>query len=619
MSSRAFLLRATVAAAAVSGFGAHAWTGWDPFWWLGLLLYCVCFALYAKTLAIALTRMKRVTADLLIVTVMAVSLAAGQPLSGALVAWFIGMGLFLSFTIIERTRRLIEALAKQRDKVVRVVRDGKLLTLPLEEVRRADVAVIAAGEIIAVDGEIVEGRSSIDEAAITGEPFALFKQPGDRVTSGGVNLTSPLKVRVAKDGRQGFYWMMASEIEAALQRKAVIHRTADRIVPYFISGVVLYAAGVFFLTGGLTGQVEEALLRTAAVTAVACPCAWALSVPTAFAAGIGGLSSLGILARGGVPLESAGRAVNVVLDKTGTLTLGKPKIGQITSFGPPEENLLRIAASVEAGFSHPVADAIVAHAAARGIRPLDADRFEYLPGIGVKAVVQGRRVVLGSADTMSAAGLVVPSGFEARGRVTWIGVDDCIAGAVVIRDEMSEAAGDLGSALRTLGIRRIEMATGDNEASEARRVAALIGADDVHWGLTPEGKAEIVKRLGRQGATVMVGDGVNDAVALAAADVGVSVGRSNADLAIRSSDIVLLGDDAASLPVVIGTGRKLIRVIRQNYAWAIGFNTVGIALATAGVLSPWLAALFHHLSSVLVVANSARLVRPEKWPGADHK
>lgn len=618
MTAKVFVIRTLIALMSVMGLAVHGWTGLEQLRWLGLIFYFICFAMYLRALFIALTQTRRVTADLLVVTVMLVSLLAGQPLSGALVAWFISMGLAISLAIIERTRRKIEALSQERGKAVRLVRNGKLLELPVEQVHRGDVVIVPQGEIIPVDGEIVEGASSIDESVVTGEPFSVFKRAGDCVTSGAISLTSQLQVRALKAGDKGFLYVMAQEIEASLKVKPRVHQTADRVVQFFISGVVLYAIAVFLFTGGLTGDAATGLMRMAAVMAVACPCAWALSVPTAFAAAIGGLSGRGILVRGGTPLETAGRAVNVVLDKTGTVTLGEPKVAGIESFELSQDELLQIAASVESNFNHPIANAIVSYASARGLRPLNAEGSEYLPGFGIKSSVQGREVVLGPAETVAALGMAVDSDLKIKGRPTWIGIGGKIAGAIIIQDEMRDCAEGLGAALRDLGVKRIELATGDNEESEARRVAQLIGADTYRWGLKPEDKTAIVKALSAQGPTVMMGDGVNDAMSLAAADLGISIGRAKADLAIKSSDIIVLRDDAASLLTIIKKGKKLIRVIKQNYAWAIGFNTIGIVLATAGFLSPWLAALFHHISSVLVVLNSARLVRDKGTAGELH-
>ena len=616
MGAKVFLIRTVMALGAILSFAAYERTGYETFKWVGLIFYSICFFMYLKALFLSLSMSKRVTADLLVVTVMVVSFLAGQPLSGALVAWFISLGLAISFAIIEKTRRKIEALTKERSKAVRIMRNEKILEIPVELVRQGDVAIVPQGEMIPVDGEIVDGASSIDESVITGEPFPVFKKTGDFVTSGAISLTSQVKVRAAKAGDNGFIHLIGKEIEKSLKVKPKIHRTADRIVQFFICGVVLYAVGVFLFTGGLAGDFSRGLIRMAAVTAVACPCAWALSVPTAFAAAIGGLSGRGILVRGGTPLEVAGRVVNAVLDKTGTVTLGEPKVARIESFGLPQDKLLQIAASVEADFNHPIANAIISDALRKGVWPLRAERSEYLPGIGIKSFVGGSEVVLGSNDTMNALGMAVPPDLRLEGRAVWIGIDGKIAGAILIQDEPRDYAKDLGQALRKLGIKRVELATGDNEPSEARRVAELIGADGYHWGLKPEEKSAIVKNLSAQGATVMVGDGVNDAISLTAADVGISIGRGKADLAIISSDIIVLRDDATSLLAIIKMGRKLIGVVKQNYAWAIGFNTVGIALATAGVLSPWLAALFHHMSSVLVVLNSARLVYDQD-PGRD--
>lgn len=602
--AKTFAIRALVAVAAVIVLAIYKWQGIEPVMWLGLVFYVICLAMYLKSLYLALFKMRKITADLLIVTVMIVSLLAQQPMSGALVAWFISMGLAISFAIIERTRRKIESLTKKRGKIVRVVRDDVIMELPIEQVCQGDIAVVRQGDMIPVDGIIVEGESMIDESVITGEPFPLFKGIGDAVISGAISLSSHLRVKATKEGNKAFLYVMGTEIEESLKVKPRIHQTADKIVQVFISGIVLYSVIVLLATGGLD--------RMAAVLAVACPCAWALSVPTAFAAAIGSLSGRGILVRGGTPLEAAGQASFVVLDKTGTVTLAEPKVQGIKALTLSTEELLQIAASVEVGFNHPIANAIVTYAAEQGVHPLSVDHCEYLPGLGVKASVKGHEVVFGSADTLEGVGLTIPSAVELKGRATWIAVDSQVAGAIFVQDALREYAPGLAEELRALGVKKVELATGDNEEGEARRVAQIIGADEYHWGSRPEDKAALVKALSAEGRTVMVGDGVNDAMALAVADVGISMGRTKADLAIKSSDIIVLRDDATSLLTIMKKGKKLIRIIKENYAWAIGFNTIGIGLATMGLLSPWLAALVHHVSSVFVVSNSARLIRHQK-------
>ncbi|MCP4722331.1 MAG: cadmium-translocating P-type ATPase [Desulfobacteraceae bacterium] len=609
MSAKIFLKRTIVALVAVICFALNLKTGYLPVKWMGMVFYFICFAMYVKALYLALFKMKQITADLLVVTVMTVSCLADQFLSGALVAWFISMGLALSFFIIERTGQKIAALTKETSRTVRVIKDDTIVEMPVEKICPGDEVMVSLGEMIPVDGVIVQGASSIDESVITGEPFPLFKQKGDKVTSGSIAVNSQLRIKAEKAGDKGFLYVMAKEITASLKVKPKIHLTAGKIVQAFIAGVVIYALGVCLVVGFLTNDFTEGLMRMAAVTAVACPCAWALSVPTAFAAALGGLSSRGILVRGGTPLEIVGRAVNVILDKTGTITLTKPLVAEIISFELPEEKLLQIAASIETGFNHPIANAVVSHAAKKNIRLLPAKGSEYLPGLGIKSIVNNQKVILGATDTMVNMGIVLPNGVKVKGRATWIAIDEKIAGAIDIQDELRESAINLGARFHDLGIKKVVLATGDNEEAEAKRVAGLIKADTCRWGLKPDDKKILVNELKAQGLTVMIGDGYNDALSLAAADVGIAIGGNKADLAVKSSDIIIMKDDSTPLFAILEKGKKLIQIIKENYAWAIGFNTVGIALATGGILSPWVAALFHHMSSVLVVLNSARLIR----------
>jgi Cu+-exporting ATPase len=598
---RMHITRAVAAGAAVVSLAIYNRLGIEPILWLGLALYLLCLAMFLGTLIRSLVKTRKVTADLLVASVMIVALASRQPLSGAVVAWFISLGLSISFFIIEKTRRRIESLTKERRKIVRVVKDDVIKELPVEEVRKDDVVVVPQGELIPVDGIVVEGSSTIDESVITGEPFPMFKGVGDAVTSGSINLSSFLRVRAAKDGDKAFLYVIGSEIEEALKVKPKIQRTAEKIIQVFIPGVVAYSVLVLLVTGSLD--------RMAAVLAVACPCAWALATPTAFAAVIGSLARRGILVRGGTPLEVAGEASCAVLDKTGTVTLAKPKVEGVAAMELPPEEMLRMAASVESCFNHPIANAIVAYAAEKGVRTLGVDKPQYLPGLGVKAFVEDHEVLLGAADTLKKRGLPVPSGAEFNGRAIWTVVDGKIVGAVIVQDALREYATGLAKELRALDVERVVLATGDNEEGEARRVAELIGAGEYYWGYKPEDKAKLVKRLSAEGTTVMVGDGVNDATALAVADVGISIGRTKADLAIKSSDIIVLREDATSLLTIMMLGKKLRGVIKQNYTWAILFDTIGIGLATLGILSPPLAAILHHVSSVFVVSNSARLVR----------
>jgi Cu+-exporting ATPase len=601
MSSRALWIRAGVSAGAIVGLALAQWWEVVPLRWVGLAFYAVCLVMFARTLLRALVKMKKVTADLLVVTVLVVTFLDGQPLSGALVAWFISAGLAISLTIIERTRRRIAELTKERNKIVRVVREGVMKELPVENVRPGDVVVVPQGEMIPVDGVIVEGTAMVDESVVTGEPFPVYKILGGEVISGSLVLSGTLRVQASRAGDKAFLYQMDTEIQNALQVKTQAHKTADKVVQFFIPGVVLYGLLVLLITGDLS--------RMATVVSIACPCAWALATPTAFAAAIGSLAGRGILARGGTPLEVIGEADIVVLDKTGTVTLAEPRVESVTALITSRERLLQIAASVEAEFNHPIANAIVSYAVERGVHPIEVKDADYLPGQGVRAVVQGHQVFLGAADAMREAGLTLSENAGLEGRATWVVVDGQLAGAISIQDVLREYAHGLGGDLHRQGIRKVVLATGDTEEGEARRVAGIIGADEYHWRCKPEDKIALIEALKAEGVTVMVGDGINDATSLVTADVGIAIGGAKADLAIQSSDVIVQREDAASLLTVLRMGKKLRRVITQNYVWAMGFNTIGILLATLGILSPPLAAVFHHISSVFVVSNSARLIR----------
>jgi Cu+-exporting ATPase len=601
MSSRTLWIRAGVSAGAIVGLALAQWREVVPLRWVGLAFYAVCLAMFARTLLRALVKMKKITADLLVVTVLVVTLLDGQPLSGALVAWFISAGLAISLTIIERTHHRIAELTREQSKIIRVVREGVMKELPVENVRPGDVAIVPQGEMIPVDGVIVEGAAMLDESVVTGEPFPVYKVAGREVISGSLALSGALRVQASRAGDKAFLYQMDTEIRNALRAKTRTHKTADKVVQFFIPGVVLYGLLVLLTTGDLG--------RMATVVSIACPCAWALATPTAFAAAIGRLAGQGILVRGGTPLEVIGEADIVVLDKTGTVTLAEPRVESVTALTVSEERLLQIAASVEAGFNHPIANAIVSYAVERGVHTVEVKDADYLPGQGVRAMVQGHQVFLGAADAMSEAGIELPESAGLEGRATWVVLDGQLAGAIFIQDALREYAHGLADDLHRHGIHKVVLATGDTEEGEARRVADVIGANETHWRCKPEDKTALIKALKAEGVTVMVGDGINDAPSLAAADVGIAIGSTKADLAIQSSDVIVQREDAASLLTVLRTGKRLRRVITQNYVWAMGFNTIGILLATLGVLSPPLAAVFHHISSVFVVFNSARLIR----------
>jgi len=594
------LLRVIASIIPVVFFGLDALYGMPVLYWLGIPFYLFCLGIYLESFLKAVLLMHKVSAELLIVLVMTVTLIDGEPLSGAMVAWFIGLGLYISFTIIRKNREKIENLIQEGKKTAKVIVGDEITEIPISEIKKNDLIIVPKGAMIAVDGTIAEGESSIDESFVTGEPFPVYKKAGSAVTSGTLNLTAPLQVTAEKNGDDSFMAVIGQEIEASLSKKSDLQRRADTTVQILLLSVTAYAFLLLFITGSLH------LMATA--LAVICPCAWALATPTAFAANIGRLAGSNILARGGEPLENMQDIKTLILDKTGTVTLAEPEVSQVIEIDMQKQELLELAASVESRFDHPISRSIINFAKTQGVTHFrTVEQAEDLPGRGIKAVIDKQNILIGSAETLLTQEIELPD-IEYTGRAIWIAVDGDVKGIIVIRDIMLAEMRDLADTIRSLGIEKVILATGDNEEQEAKRVAEYINADEYHFNCTPEDKTALVKKYQSTGKVAMVGDGVNDAPALAAANVGIAIGgHKNVNLAIISSDIVILGNDAKDLIKILQLSQKMGGIIQQNYTWAMGFNVVGLSLATFGFLNPIFAALLHHISSVFVVTNASRL------------
>ena len=594
------LLRVMAAVIPVVLFGLDALNDMPALQWLGMPFYLFCLALYLESLLKSLLVMRKVSAELLIVLVMTVTLIDGAPLSGAMVAWFIGMGLYISFTIIRKNREKIESLIQEGKKTAKVLKGDEINEIPIDQIQQADVVLVPKGAMVPVDGTIIEGASSIDESFITGEPFPVYKKKGTQVTSGTLNLTAPLQLRAQKNGDDSFISVITREIESSLLKKSDLQRRADTTVQILLVSVTVYAFALLYITGSLH------LMATA--LAVVCPCAWALATPTAFAANIGRLARTNILARGGEPLENMQDIKTLILDKTGTVTLAEPEVSHVIEMGMPTFQLLELAASMESRFDHPIARSIINFATSQGVtRFLPVEHAEDLPGRGIRARIEQQEILMGSAETLTSQDIEVPA-VEYTGRAIWLAVDGETKGVIVIRDIMLSEMKGLANTIHACGIEKVILATGDNEEQEARRVAEYINADEYYFNCSPEAKTELVKSFQASGKTAMVGDGVNDAPALAAANVGIAIGgHKNVNLAIISSDVVILGHDAQDLVTILQLSHKMGGIIRQNYLWAVSFNSIGLMLATFGFLNPVFAALLHHVSSVFVVVNAGRL------------
>ncbi|MGW4398607.1 heavy metal translocating P-type ATPase [Amycolatopsis nivea] len=513
-----------------------------------------------------------------------------------------------------RSRRgaadLLGALDALAAKDVRILRaDGEVL-VGIGELAAGDRFVVRPGEKIAADGTVDSGLSTVDVSAITGEPVPAEVGPGNRVIGGSINLNGRLVVRAEAVGARSQLAQMSALAERAQERKAAVQRLADRVCAVFVP--VVSALAVLTLSGWLlTGNpVRDAFGAAVSVLIIACPCALGLATPTALMVGVGRGAQLGILVKGPDALEASRAVDTVVLDKTGTVTQGRMTLAETRAFGSfsPTE-VLRLAAAVEASSEHPIAAAIVAG----GPAVLPAAEFEAQPGLGARGVVEGTVVVVGRPKFLVDEGIsvdpeveaVVASAEAGGATVVLVSAAGEVAGMLAVRDEVKPSARAAVAQLHRLGLKTV-LLTGDNEVT-AQAVAAEVGIPEVLAGVLPSEKAAAVSALQDKGHRVaMVGDGVNDAPALATADLGLAVAEGT-DLALRSADIILVRDDLSVLPDAIRLAQRTLRTIRGNLVWAFGYNVAALPLAACGLLNPLIAGAAMSLSSVLVVANSLRL------------
>ncbi|MDR9852308.1 heavy metal translocating P-type ATPase [Paenibacillus sp. VCA1] len=518
-----------------------------------------------------------------------------------------------------RSSEAIKSLMGLQAKSALVFRDGQESNIPIEDVRAGDTLIVKPGEKIPVDGRVLQGVSSVDESMLTGESLPVVKREGDAVVGATLNKNGTLRVQATKVGGETALAQIIKVVEEAQGSKAPIQRIADVISGIFVPivvgiAVVTFLVWYFYI---LPGQFPSALEKAIAVLVIACPCALGLATPTSIMAGSGRSAELGILFKGGEHLETAQGIDAVVLDKTGTVTSGQPVLTDVVP-APlmTQQSLLRTAAAVESRSEHPLAEAIVAGALVRSkALPLpEAKDFENLPGYGVSARVDGRRVLVGSRKLMAERGVPVDPAMpgmrllEDAGKTAMlVAVDGKYAGMVAVADTIKDTSREAVSRLHDMGIEVI-MVTGDNERT-ARAVAAQAGIRRVLAEVLPEGKAAEVKKLQQAGKRVaMVGDGINDAPALATADIGMAIGTGT-DVAMEAADVTLMRGDLNGIADAILMSRRTMGNIKQNLFWALAYNAVGIPFAAAGFLEPWLAGAAMAFSSVSVVLNALRLQR----------
>jgi P-type Cu+ transporter len=536
------------------------------------------------------------------------------------------LGRMLETTARGKTSAAIRKLARLQARSARVLRDGAEVELPLAEVRVGDGVAVRPGERIPLDGEVVEGVSHVDESMLTGESVPVRKEPGDPVVGATLNRTGAFVFRVTRIGADTVLQQIIRMVQEAQGSRAPIQRLADRVSSVFVPIVLVVAASTFLawlVAAPAEARLTLALVNAVSVLIIACPCAMGLATPTAILVGTGRGAESGILFKGGEALEGARDIRVVILDKTGTLTLGAPAVTEVVaSEGTTEDELLRLAAAAESVSEHPLAEAITGEAKRRGVPVWRPERFEARPGRGIAAEVEGKAVRIGTARFLEEEGIVAPTALiEEAARLAGrartpilVAADGKAVGLLGVSDPIRPGAREAVAELKRLGL-EVVMLTGDSAAT-AQAVAREVGIDRVVAEVLPDRKVEEVTRLQGEGKRVaMVGDGINDAPALAHADLGIAIGTGT-DVAIAASDVTLVRADLDGVPSAIRLARATIRVIRQNLFWAFAYNTLGIPLA-AGLLYPWtgwllspvFASAAMALSSISVVTNSLRLRR----------
>jgi len=541
--------------------------------------------------------------------------------TAAVIITLIRLGKFLEARAKGRTSDAIKKLMGLRARTARVVRDGVEMEVPAEDVQVGDFVSVRPGEKFPVDGVVVDGRSSVDESMLTGESLPVEKKPGDDVIGATLNKLGLIRFEATRVGRQTALSQIIRLVEEAQGSRAPIQKLADQVSAVFVPIVLLIAAltflGWYFLGSAVPVNADvsgltRALINMVAVLVIACPCAMGLATPTAVMVGTGKGAELGILFRTSEALERAGRIDVVVLDKTGTITRGQPAVTDVVSRGMDENELLRLAASVEKGSEHPLGEAIWAEATTRNLTLSEPAGFRADAGHGVEAEVDGRSVMVGNLRMMSGRGLAM-NGLEqeidrlqAQAKTAMlVAVDGQVRGVIAVADTVKDGSAEAIRDLHALGL-RVAMITGDNRRT-ADAIAGQVGVDTVLAEVLPDGKSDEVKKLQANGHIVaMVGDGVNDAPALAQADVGIAIGTGT-DVAMAAAPVTLISGDLRGVTRAVRLSRLTLRTIKQNLFWAFFYNVILIPAAALGLLNPMLAALAMAFSSVFVVSNSLRL------------
>jgi Cu+-exporting ATPase len=532
--------------------------------------------------------------------------------TAAVIIAFILLGKYMEDIVKRKSSAAVKNLMDLKPKMATLVKGGREIEVPAEKLNIGDIVLVKPGEALATDGIVIDGTSSVDEKMLTGESIPVEKKSGDEVIGGTINKLGSFKFRVTKIGKETMLMQIVRMVEEAQVSSAPIQRYADNVASYFVPAVIM-AGIITFIAWMIVGTWANAVLFFVAVLIISCPCALGIATPTALMVGVGKGAEGGILIRGGEYLEDARNLQVVVFDKTGTLTKGEPALTDVMVTGNySEDDALGFAAAAEKGSEHPLGEAIVRGAQERGVEIPDSTEFEAVPGHGIKVKVNERSILLGNRRLMRKNGIKIQGvettmkKLEFQGKTAMIlSVDGEITAIVAVADTIKGNSAKAVSEIKKLGIETV-MLTGDNEIT-AKAVAKKVGIDRVIANVLPGEKAKVIKDIQAEGKVVaMVGDGINDAPALAQADIGIALG-SGSDVAKETGGIVLIKDDLMDVVKAVRLSKLTMRKIKQNLFWALGYNTGAIPIAALGLLNPIVAAAAMSASSLSVVTNAATL------------
>lgn len=575
--------------------------------WVAIIL---CGLPIIKEAATCLYEEFDIKADVLVSLALIASVIIGEIFAAGEISVIMTIGALLEDLTVQKAKSGIENLVKLTPKQARIIRDNKEIMINADDIEIGDIVRVIVGETIPVDGVIIKGQGSIDESIMNGESLPVDKYVGDDVLSGTINQYSTFDIKATKTSQDSSLKRMIKLVKEADSKKAPIVSLTDRWATWIVVIALVSSIGTYLVT--------HQILRSVTILVVFCPCALVLATPTAIMASIGNASKYGMLIKGGDVVERLSKIKNIAFDKTGTLTYGKLSVVEYKSFNPEydDEALLKILASVEAYSEHPLGKAIISYYKENNEELLDIQNFTVNPGKGITANLGEKSILVGNLKLIKDVDINlnkdiinISEEFTKKGcTVIYLSIDNKLIGYVALSDILREEAKEVISYIKSQKINPI-MLTGDNKNS-AQNIASIVGIDDINPSLLPEDKMNIIKNLeDSKSPTCMIGDGVNDALALKFSSVGISMGAIGSDIAIEASDIALASDDIKNIPYLLYLSKKTMKTIKLNVIFSLALNFLAIILAMTGILNPVVGALVHNLGSVFVILNSAKLLK----------